>query len=127
MILRPVSPASPVGPPRTNLPVGLTSSLKSEVSIDSWLRSASTVLTTFSRMSGVSVLSRSMLSTQHAVLADLGQPARQAVGESDRQRHQFGGVLDGIAEHQALVARALLVQRVTGALDPRLVGGVDAL
>ena len=32
MILRPVRPASPIGPPSTNLPVGLTSSRKSEVS-----------------------------------------------------------------------------------------------
>ncbi len=47
--------------------------------------------------------------------------------QRDRQRHQLGGVLDGVAEHQALVARALEVQRVLLALDARLVGGVDAL
>ena len=47
--------------------------------------------------------------------------------DRDRQRHQLGGVLDGVAEHQALVAGALGVQRVAGALDARLVGGVDAL
>ncbi len=49
---------------------------------------------------------------QHAVLAHLGQPARQAVGQRDRQRHQLRGVLDRVAEHQALVAGALGVQRV---------------
>ena len=64
---------------------------------------------------------------QHAVLADLGEPARQPVSQRDRQRHQLGGVLDGVAEHQALVAGALEVQRVACALDARLVGGVDAL
>ncbi len=49
---------------------------------------------------------------QHAVLAHLGQPARQPVGQRDRQRHQLRGVLDRVAEHQALVAGALGVQRV---------------
>ena len=64
---------------------------------------------------------------QHAVLADLGQPACQPVGQRDRQRHQLRGVVDRVAEHQALVAGALRVQRVRGALDARLVRGVDAL
>ena len=122
-------------------------------------RSPSTVLTTFSRMSGrqrvlqvdaVGVLGRQHDGVQphrggavvldgdlglavgpqvvqHAVLADLGQPAGQPVRQRDRQRHQLGGVLDRVAEHQALVAGALGVQRVAGALDARLVGGVDAL
>jgi hypothetical protein len=47
--------------------------------------------------------------------------------QRDRQRHQLGGVLDGVAEHQALVACALQVQRVRGTPDPRLVGGVHTL
>ena len=64
---------------------------------------------------------------QHAALAHLGEPAREPVRQRDRQRHQLGGVLDGVAEHQALVARALGVQRVACALDAGLVGGVDAL
>jgi hypothetical protein len=49
------------------------------------------------------------------------------VGQRDRQRHQLRGVLDGVTEHQALVAGALQVQRVTRTLDARLVGGVDSL
>ena len=61
-----------------------------------------------------------------AALADRGQPLGQPVGQVDRQRHQLGGVVAGVAEHQALVAGALLVERVdaTGAV---LVGRVDAL
>ena len=49
---------------------------------------------------------------QRAVLADLGEPARQPVRQRDRQRHQLRGVVDRVAEHQALVAGALGVQRV---------------
>ncbi len=64
---------------------------------------------------------------QRAVLADLSQPPRQPVCQRDRQRHQLRGVADRVAEHQALVAGALRVQRVRGALDARLVRGVDAL
>ena len=64
---------------------------------------------------------------QRPVLADLGQPPRQPVGQRDGQRHQFGGVVDRVAEHQALVAGALGVQRVRRALDARLVGGVHTL
>ena len=61
-----------------------------------------------------------------AALADGGQALGQPVREVDRQRHQLGGVLAGVAEHQALVAGTLLVERVdaTGAV---LVGRVDAL
>ena len=64
---------------------------------------------------------------EHAALADLGEPARKPVSQRDRQRHQLGGVLDGVAEHQALVACALQVERVARALDAGLVGGVDTL
>ncbi|GAA3063183.1 hypothetical protein GCM10020000_53180 [Streptomyces olivoverticillatus] len=64
---------------------------------------------------------------QAALLADGGQAAREAVGEGDGQRHQLGGVVAGVAEHQALVAGALLVEVVRGAVDAVLVGGVDAL
>lgn len=45
----------------------------------------------------------------------------------DRQRHELGGLVAGVAEHQALVAGALLVELVLVALDALLVGGVDAL
>ena len=53
----------------------------------------------------------------------LGQPVRQV----DRQRHELGGVGAGEAEHEALVAGALPVQRVAGALDALLERVVDAL
>ena len=61
------------------------------------------------------------------VLADLGQAAGEPVRQVDRQRHQLGRLVAGVAEHQALVAGALLVQLVLVALDPVLVRGVDAL
>ena len=54
-----------------------------------------------------------------AVLADRGQPLGQPVRERDRQRHQLGGVVAGVAEHQALVAGALAVERVLDALAAR--------
>lgn len=38
------------------------------------------------------------------VLADLGEPLGEAVRQRDRQRHQLGGLVRGVAEHQALVA-----------------------
>ena len=47
--------------------------------------------------------------------------------ERDRQRHEFRGVGDGVAEHQPLVAGALQVQRVALTLDAGLVAVVDAL
>ena len=64
---------------------------------------------------------------QRAVLADLGEPLGEPVGDHDRQRHQLGGVVAGVAEHQALVAGALLVELVDGAADAVLVAVVDAL
>ena len=63
---------------------------------------------------------------QRAVLADRGEPLGEALGDHDRQRHQHVGVVAGVAEHQALVAGALLVHRVDRA-GARLVAGVDAL
>ena len=62
-----------------------------------------------------------------AVLADLGEPPGEPVRQHDRQRHQLGGLVAGVAEHHALVAGALPVELVVGALDPLLVGVVDAL
>jgi hypothetical protein len=44
-----------------------------------------------------------------AALARLGEPARQAVGQPDRQRHELRRVVARVAEHQALVPRAELV------------------
>ena len=42
-------------------------------------------------------------------IAGRGQPVEDAVGQGDRQRHQLGRVVAGIAEHQALVAGADLL------------------
>ncbi len=156
MILRPVRPASPIGPPTTNRPVGLTSSRTSETSRP---RSPISGPTTCSRMSGASMrvqvdvggvlggdddrvepdglvavvldgdlgLAVRAQVGQHAGLAHLGEPAGQPVGQRDRQRQQLGGVGVGVAEHQALVAGALAGDLVLGGLDAALVGGVHAL
>ena len=43
-----------------------------------------------------------------ALLADLGELAAEAVREHDRRRHQLRRFVAGVAEHQALVAGALL-------------------
>ncbi|EON23632.1 hypothetical protein CF8_2290 [Nocardioides sp. CF8] len=63
---------------------------------------------------------------ERAVLADLGQRLGEALGDHDRQRHQLGGVVAGVAEHQALVAGTALVEVVLGRADARLVALVDA-
>ncbi len=41
-----------------------------------------------------------------AVFPHLGQAARHFVRQRNRQRHQLGGLVAGIAEHHALIARA---------------------
>ena len=42
------------------------------------------------------------------LLTQLGEFDQQAVAEVDGQRHEVGGLVAGIAKHQALVASALL-------------------
>jgi hypothetical protein len=64
---------------------------------------------------------------QRAVLAHLGELLRQPMGDHDRERHQLGGVVTRVAEHQALVAGALAVELVAGPADPGLIPLVDAL
>ena len=54
------------------------------------------------------------------------QPLGEPLRDHDRERHQLGGVVAGVAEHQALVARAPLVELVVGGAHPRLVAVVDA-
>jgi hypothetical protein len=49
------------------------------------------------------------------------------VRQRDRQRHQLGGLVGGVTEHQALVAGALAGHLVLVGVGARLVGGVDAL
>ncbi len=55
----------------------------------------------------------------------LGQAIENAMGQGDRQRHQFGRVVAGIAEHQALVAGADLL--AGGAFSFDALGDVRAL
>ena len=47
---------------------------------------------------------------KHAGLADVGQTGDQLVRQQDRHRHQFGGLVAGKAEHEPLVAGALLLE-----------------
>ena len=64
---------------------------------------------------------------QRAVLAHRGELLGQTVRDRDRQRHELGGLVDREAEHQALVAGTLQVERIGGTADAGLLGGVDAL
>ncbi len=60
--------------------------------------------------------------------AHLGQALREAVRQPDRQRHEVGRLVAGVAEHHALVARALRVEHVlAGLAAAQLEGVVDAL
>jgi hypothetical protein len=65
---------------------------------------------------------------ERAVLAHLGQTLGQAVGQVGRHGHERGGLVAGIAEHDALVARADAVVGVVGVGRAllHLVGLVDA-
>jgi len=54
---------------------------------------------------------------QGFVFPDIAQAADELVGQGDRQRHELLGFPAGVAEHQALVAGALIV----------LAGFIDAL
>ena len=57
----------------------------------------------------------------------LREALADAVGQRDRQRHELGRLVGGVAEHQALVAGALQVVPVAGGAGALLVRGVDAL
>ena len=58
------------------------------------------------------------------LLAHLGEAAGELVGEHDRQRHQLFGLVAGVAEHQALVARPARVH-AHGDVGGLLVDGGD--
>jgi len=62
-----------------------------------------------------------------AVLAHRCEPAGEPVRQHDRQRHQLGGVVGRVTEHQSLVAGALPVQRVLAAFGALLERVVHAL
>ena len=155
MILRPVRPASPIGPPTTKRAgrvhqqaVALGGDLEGrehrvdDVLLDVGLEGAEvdvlgvlggehdgvdadrTVVGVV--LDGDLGLAVGTQVLQRPVLADLGEPLGEPVRDDDRQRHQLVGVVAGVAEHQALVAGALLVERVDRA-GAALVAGVDAL
>ena len=64
---------------------------------------------------------------QHAVAAGGGEVLRQPMRGMDRQRHQRGGVVAGVAEHEPLVAGAEEGEVLGGRVAARLEGGVHAL
>src|ERR1043166_6288513 len=47
--------------------------------------------------------------TRLAAFTNFGQVLNQAVGHLNRERHQFGSLVAGIAEHHALIASALFL------------------
>jgi hypothetical protein len=57
--------------------------------------------------------------------ADLAQPAHQLVRQHDGQRHQLVGFVAGVAEHQALIARAAGVY-AHGDVGRLALDGIDA-
>ena len=62
---------------------------------------------------------------QATVLAQLGLAFHQTVRVVDRRRHQFGGLIAGVAKHQALVTGTGVQMIVRGMVDP--LGNVIAL
>ena len=136
MILRPVNPVSPCGPPTTKRPVGLirnlvflSSSFGGKDLLDDFLDDeifdrlcASTSaacwveMTTLVMRDGLAVLVLDgdlalRVGTQpfhFAGLADAGQFAAELMRIHDRRGHQLGRFIAGITEHQTLVAGALL-------------------
>ncbi len=135
MILRPVRPVSPSGPPVTKLPVGLIRNcgrvvqhLVRQSLPDHFLDDEAAdlgLLDVFRVLGGnddVRNADRHAALVDHgdlrlrvgteparlAALADAGQLATEAMREHDRRRHQFRRLVAGKTEHQTLVARALL-------------------
>ena len=134
MILRPVRPQSPTGPPMTNLPVGLMWNLVSlrqpflrqhvldhefhhgfaqvfELHVRVVLgREHHGVepgdLAVFVAAGDLGLRVRAQ-PRQQVVLADFGLALDEPVRVADRRRHQARRLVAGIAEHQALVAGAL--------------------
>ena len=144
MILRPVSPQSPTGPPMTNRPVGLMWYLvrlsihlagSTGFRISSMTASRRCLVLMSSRMLGgqhhrleahrlIVLVAQGHLALgigpqprELAVLAHLRLALHQPVRERDGRRHQHVGLVGRVAEHQTLIARALLA----------LVLAVDAL
>ena len=146
MILRPVRPESPCGPPMTKRPVvdevagalgeqlggnrGLDDVLD-HVALDGRVIHVGRVLgrdddRLHADRPAVLIghghlgLAVGTQIGQQAALAHLGQAAGQAMRQGDGHGHVLGGLVAGIAEHHALVARADVV-RVLGAALERVV------
>ena len=155
MILRPVRPASPCGPPISKRPVGL---IRMRASADGRSTRSSTGRitrrSTSARRSSVEIVGeccvemttvstvlgrRAVVADGHlglavgaqpvdlARVADLGEALGQTVRQPDRHRHQLGGLARGVAEHQALVAGALVIERIAARPLARLERVIDAL
>ena len=60
---------------------------------------------------------------ERAVLANIRQSARQAVGQRDRQRHQLRRLVGGIAEHHPLIAGSGRVELVARPVARALLEG----
>ncbi len=136
MILRPVRPQSPCGPPTTKRPVGLMKYLvlasSSSAGTTAWITFSWTSWRTVSIgtrplcwVETITVSTRTGLSPSYSIVTwllpsglqvvegafapHLRQPPRQLVRQHDRQRHQLLGLAAGVAEHQPLVAGAARV------------------
>jgi hypothetical protein len=57
------------------------------------------------------------------VLAQLGEPVDDPVRQGDRQGHQLGRLVGGVAEHQALVAGADVLALAASASTPWAMSG----
>ena len=155
MILRPVSPVSPCGPPTTKRPVGL---IRNRVLLVQHLRRQDLaddfpddeildflVLDVGGVLGGndhiddphrpaVLILDGNLglgvgpQPGDPAALAHAVQLPAQPVGEHDRRRHQLRRLVAGVAEHQTLVPRPLL-RRLLALRRPRVhaLGDVRAL
>ena len=144
MILRPVRPASPSGPPMTNLPVGLTCQTVSlrdpalgqglaDIGLDdlAHVGRGQRLVEMLGREHdlgdadrlAVLVLDRDLAlgvgaelgGGALAGLARIGEHLEDLVGVVDRRRQQFRRLAAGIAEHDALVAGAVIL--VAGLVD----------
>ena len=133
MILRPVRPVSPLGPPISNGPAGLTHSLKRRRAQRQRHQRVDDFARDFLRDPGGVEAARDLGGDDHvfdtdhflpfvgdgdlafrigaqpgqgAGFAQFGLPLHQAMRQPERIGHQVRGFVAGIAEHQALVAGA---------------------
>ena len=156
MILRPVSPASPCGPPISNRPVGLTRYLVPVEHVRGQHRLDDLVDHRLGQRRLPVVHARMVLRRQHdgvdrdrlavdvahrdlrlgvrpqprqaPVLAHFALPLDQPVRVVDRERHQRRRLVARIAEHQALVAGTLIQVFVRRVVDAaRDVGRLPAV